>query len=140
MVIRVMEPKDYTEAMELWNGSSGVGINPDDSEQNIKNYLIRNPKTSFVAIEKNKVIGAIMAGHDGYRGFIHHTAVAKQYRKQGIGEKLVDASLKAIKNEGVNKVVLVVFQTNELGNAFWEKQGFKVRDDLCYRDLRINGA
>ncbi len=137
MEIRVMKPSDYFEAMSLWSGAAGVGISPDDSEENIKLYLERNPNTSYVAVENNKIIGAIMAGHDGYRGFIHHTAVLEQYRKCGIGKLLVDNALNAIRNDGINKVVLVVFKNNSGGNAFWQKMGFTTREDLIYRNLRI---
>lgn len=137
MEIRIMQPADYSEAMDLWNGAAGVGISPDDSEEYIKNYLARNPFTSFVAVDDNKIVGAIMAGHDGYRGFIHHTAVSEKYRNRGIGKKLVDRALSAIKSEGVNKVVLVVYEDNGNGNSFWEKMGFTTRPDLIYRNLRI---
>ena len=133
-----MTADDYDYVARLWTNSSGVGVNPDDSKENISRYLERNPNTSFVAIENNEIVGAILAGHDGYRGFIHHTAVSTTYRGMGIGTKLVNAAVDAIRNEGINKLVLVAFKTNTLGNNFWEKQGFKVREDLYYRDLRIN--
>lgn len=133
-----MTVDDYDSVAKLWTNSSGVGVNPDDSKENISKYLERNPNTSFVAIENNEIVGAILAGHDGYRGFIHHTAVSITHRGMGIGTKLVNAAVDAIRNEGINKVVLVAFKTNTLGNNFWEKQGFKVREDLYYRDLRIN--
>ena len=138
MDIRIMRPADYSEAMELWNGAAGVGISPDDSEEYLRANLLRNPLTSFVAVENGKIIGAIMAGHDGYRGSIHHTAVLEKYRNQGIGKKLVDSALNAIKSEGINKVNLVVFTDNDSGNAFWEKMGFTARPDLIYKNLRVN--
>lgn len=138
MKIRVMTADDYDSVAKLWTSSNGVGINPDDSKENISKYLKRNPKTSFVAVENGKIFGAILAGHDGYRGFIHHTAVSELYRGEGIGTKLVSAAIDAIRKEGINKVVLVAFKTNVLGNSFWEKQGFAVREDLYYKDLRIN--
>lgn len=137
MEIRIMQPADYSDAMDLWSASAGVGISPDDSEEYIKSYLERNPFTSFVAVEDGKTVGAIMAGHDGYRGFIHHTAVSEKYRNRGIGKKLVDRALSAIKSEGINKAVLVVYEDNPGGNSFWEKMGFITRPDLIYRDLRI---
>ena len=133
-----MTADDYDSVAKLWTSSSGVGVNPDDSKENISKYLQRNPNTSFVAVEDNEIVGAILAGHDGYRGFIHHTAVSALHRGTGIGTKLVNAAVDAIRNEGINKVVLVAFKTNTLGNSFWEKQGFAVREDLYYRDLRIN--
>lgn len=138
MKIRVMTADDYDSVAMLWTNSNGVGVNPDDSKENISKYLQRNPNTSFVAIENNEIVGANLAGHDGYRGFIHHTAVSVSHRGLGVGTKLVNAAVDAIRSEGINKVVLVAFKTNNLGNSFWEKQGFKVREDLYYRDLRIN--
>lgn len=138
MQIRVMTSDDYDQVIKLWNVSGGVGVNPDDSREYITRYLQRNPATSFVAVENGVIVGAIQAGHDGYRGFIHHTAVSESHRGKGIGTKLVNAALEAIGNEGINKVVLVVFKSNSTGNSFWEKQGFAAREDLFYRDLRIN--
>ena len=133
-----MTTDDYDSVAKLWTSSSGIGVNPDDSKENIAKYLQRNPNTSFVAVENGEIVGAILAGHDGYRGFIHHTAVSVSHRGIGIGTKLVNTAVDAIRNEGINKVVLVAFKTNTLGNSFWEKQGFAVREDLYYRDLRIN--
>ena len=138
--IRVMTADDYDSVAKLWTNSSGVGVNPDDSKENISKYLQRNPNISFVAVESGEIVGAILAGHDGYRGFIHHTAVTSSHRGMGIGTKLVNTAVDAIRNEGINKVVLVAFKTNTLGNNFWEKQGFNVREDLYYRDLRINNS
>lgn len=133
-----MTADDYDYIVKLWTDSSGVGVNPDDSKENISKYLQRNPNTSFVAVEDDEIVGSILAGHDGYRGFIHHTAISQLHRGKGIGTKLVKAAIEAIRDEGINKVVLVVFKANSLGNSFWEKQGFAVREDLYYRDLRIN--
>ncbi|MGN0594145.1 MAG: GNAT family N-acetyltransferase [Hominimerdicola sp.] len=138
MEFRILLPSDYEDAMLLWNDAVGVGINPDDSKEYFEKYLQRNPNTSFAAIENNKLVGAIMAGHDGYRGYIHHTAVVKDFRCKGIGTKLVNLALNAIKNEGINKIALVAFKNNSSGNSFWEKQGFKIRDDLYYRNIRVN--
>jgi len=138
MLIRVMTADDYDSVAKLWTSSSGIGVNPDDSKENISKYLQRNPKTSFVAVENSEIVGAILAGHDGYRGFIHHTAVSVSHRGIGIGTKLVNTAVDAIRNEGINKIVLVAFKTNTLGNSFWERRGFSIREDLYYRDLRIN--
>ena len=138
MLIRVMTANDYDSVAKLWTSSNGIGVNPDDSKENISKYLQRNPNTSFVAVENGEIVGAILAGHDGYRGFIHHTAVSVSHRGIGIGTKLVNTAVDAIRNEGINKVVLVAFKTNTLGNSFWEKRGFSIREDLYYRDLRIN--
>lgn len=79
-----------------------------------------------------------MAGHDGRRGIFHHVSIAPEYRKQGIGRKLVESAAEALRNEGINKVLLVVFTHNDNGNQFWEHMGFTVREDLYYRNKYIN--
>ena len=79
----------------------------------------------------------ILAGHDGRRGFIHHTAVSPLHRKEGIGTKLSDEALRALKKEGITKVALVAFKRNQQGNEFWEKHGFQVREDLNYRNKAL---
>lgn len=78
-----------------------------------------------------------MSGHDGRRDFIHHATVSEDYRKRGIGRNLVDCALKALEEEEINKVALVAFERNELGNSFWESIGFTSREDLVYRNKCI---
>ena len=139
MRIREMKIDDYDDVYDLWINATGMGLNNiDDSIQGIEKYLNRNPKSCFVAMEDNKIIGVIMSGHDGRRGFIYHTAVHINYRKQGVGRQLVESAMRALYMEGINKVALVVFSHNKTGNAFWEKMGFSSRDDLTYRNKNIN--
>ena len=115
-----------------------MGLNDvDDSEIGVAKFLERNPDTCFVAEMDNKIIGVIMAGNDGRRGYIYHTAVHPSSRKQGIGTRLVQTVLDALKLLGISKVALVVFENNQNGNAFWEKQGFTVRTDLTYRNKSL---
>ncbi|MGI6664361.1 MAG: GNAT family N-acetyltransferase [Christensenellaceae bacterium] len=138
MEIRNMQIEDYEEVYALWRATPGMGLNDiDDSKEGIAKYLKRNPDTSFVAIANNEIIGTILAGHDGRRGYISHTAVAVLHRKKGIGTALADACLAAMEKEGIAKVALVVFAHNETGNAFWEKQGFTLRENICYRNKTL---
>ena len=111
--------------------------NLDDTREGIGKYLKRNPNTSFVAEQGEEIVGVILSGHDGRRGFIHHMAVAESCRRQGIAAELVGRALSALRSEGINKVALVAFARNEAGNAFWESQGFTVRDDLTYRNKAL---
>lgn len=118
-----------------------MGLNSlDDSGQGIEKFLNRNPETCFVMENGSDIIGVIMAGNDGRRGYIYHTAVCEEYRRQRVGEKLVSAVMNAFKKCGINKVALVVFEKNGDGNAFWEKMGFTVRNDIIYRNKEINVA
>lgn len=138
LLLRELTPEDYDAAMALWLGSAGVGRSQDDTREYMTAFLARNPGCSFAAEENGCLVGAIMAGHDGYRGYIHHTAVAEGCRGQGVGRRLTEAALQALGDQGIHKVALVAFETNTGGNAFWEKMGFTVREDLVYRNRRIN--
>lgn len=138
MELRLMTCDDYDKVYALWLSCAGMGLNDvDDSREGITRFLHRNPTTCFVAVEGEDVTGCILAGHDGRRGFIYHTAVSPKRRKEGIGSRLVDAAMTALREEGISKAALVVFDWNETGNAFWEKQGFIRREDLAYRNRAL---
>ncbi len=136
--IRPMTIADYDQLHALWLATPGMGLNDlDDSREGIARFIARNPHTSFVAEQDDRLIGAIMCGHDGRRGYIYHTCVRADRQGEGIGRALVEAALDALKAEGIHKVALVVFDRNEKGNAFWEKMGFTVREDLVYRNRAL---
>ncbi len=138
MQMRMMKITDYEQVYHLWLTCSGMGLNNlDDSEEGIERFLHRNPSTCFVAEEGNRIIGAILAGNDGRRGYIYHTAVNPEYRRQGIAKRLFEEAASALKALGIHKIALVVFSKNAEGNAFWEEQGFSVREDLVYRNKAI---
>lgn len=139
MKIRLMTMNDYEQIYDLWINTPGLGLNNlDDSKPGIEKYLKRNPDTCFVAEEEGKIVGVILSGHDGRRGFIYHTIVHQDYRRYGIGKSLVTYALKALEQEGIHKVALVAFKRNEVANAFWEKMGFIERTDLVYRNKNIH--
>ena len=135
---RIMTMDDYAQAYDLWILCGNGLNNKDDSREGIGKYLKRNPTTSFVAVCEEKVVGVILCGHDGRRGIIQHACVSPEYRRFGIGSKLVDLALEALKAEGINKVLLVAFKKNEGGNKFWETQGFTLREDLNYRNKALS--
>jgi ribosomal protein S18 acetylase RimI-like enzyme len=138
MMIRKMTIDDYDSVCQLWLGTPGMGLNDvDDSRAGIDKYLRRNPDTCFVAEEDGRVIGAVLSGHDGRRALIYHLAVREDHQRRGIGEKLLDEALRALRDEGILKVALVVLSNNEKGNAFWEKNEFADRKDLVYRNRQI---
>ena len=133
-----MTIQDYEKVYELWMSCKNMGFNDiDDSKEGISRFLERNPNTSFVAIENEKLIGIILGGHDGRRGYIYHLSVNENYRKNGIGSSLVKNCLEAFKQEKISKVALLVFKYNEAGNSFWENQGFVLREDINYRNVAL---
>ena len=137
-MIRTMTQEDYDAAYDLWMHTPGMGLNTlDDSRAGIGRFLSRNPASCFVAENDGSIVGTILAGHDGRRGYIYHLAVDCSCRKQGIATELVNRALLSLRNEGINKVALVVFGKNAGGNAFWEKIGFSRREDLTYRNKSL---
>jgi ribosomal protein S18 acetylase RimI-like enzyme len=133
-----MTTEDYERVYALWASMPGVGLNDtDDAKAGIARFLKRNPASCFVAEDGDRLAGTILAGHDGRRGHIYHLAVHPDYRRQGIGRGLVQAALDALRDEGITKAMLVVFQENIGGNEFWETQGFTTRNDLIYRNKSL---
>ena len=137
MNIRKMTIADYDKVYALWLSCKGMGLNDlDDSRGGIERFLERNPDTCFVA-EDGEIVGVIMTGNDGRRGYIYHTAVSPGHRRKGIAKALVDTALNALRELGINKTALVVFERNADGNAFWESMGFTSRGDLVYRNKAL---
>lgn len=139
MEIKLLTIEDYDKVYQLWTNTKGMGMRSlDDSFEGIEKFLRRNPTTNYIAKVDNKIIGVILCGHDGRRGYIYHTVINREYREKRIGSELVNTVLAALKKEKINKVALVVFDSNDLGNKFWKSLGFDKRDDLIYRNLSIN--
>ena len=137
--IKVLTMGEYDRLIQLWNETEGMGLRSlDDSREGIERFILRNPETSFICLADKELIAAILCGHDGRRGYIYHAAVKSSYRGRGVGRKLVERTLQALKDEGINKASLVVFNNNTQGNGFWEALGFRQRRDLIYRDLSLN--
>ena len=138
-MIRPMIIDDYNEVYELWMAIQGFAIRSiDDSRDGVEAFLKRNPTTSVVAIENGKIVGAILCGHDGRRGCFYHVCVHPDYRLRGIGKAMVVFCMNALKDEKINKVSLIAFTQNDIGNAFWKGIGWTKREDLNYYDFTLN--
>ena len=134
---------DYDAIYELWSSTeqSRRALNPvDDTREGIDRYLRRNPNTCFAAVKDDRIVGVILAGHDGRRGIIHHLCVHPGCRRMGIAAHLVSLAEDALKKEGIQKIFGLVFKDNEPANAFWEQQGYSIRTNLNYRNKSLNKA
>ena len=137
--IRKMTVEDYDRLYSLWMKIKGFAIRSiDDSKEGVERFLNRNPGISVVAEEDGKIVGAILCGHDGRRGCLYHVCVEKDYRMQGIGKSMVVFCMEALKKEQINKVSLIAFTQNDIGNAFWKQIGWTKREDLNYYDFTLN--
>ncbi|GMK37391.1 hypothetical protein PCCS19_04440 [Paenibacillus sp. CCS19] len=125
--LREMNIQDYDQMVDLWHSIEGLSISNADSRTNIEKYLARNKSLSFVYEMDGRIVGTILCGHDGRRGFIYHAAVSPQYRKQSIGQQLVDRCLQQLSEEGIDKCHIFVIDDNEVGNHFWSRNGWEKR-------------
>lgn len=139
--VRPMTIDDYDQVYALWKTINGFAIRSiDDSREGVDIFIKRNPTTSVVAIMEGKVVGAILCGHDGRRGCLYHVCVQKEHRRHGVGKAMVVYCMEALKAEHVNKVSLIAFTRNDIGNAFWNSIGWTKREDLNYYDFTLNDA
>lgn len=137
--IRAMQMEDYPRIYTLWTGIEGFGIRSiDDSKEGVERFLKRNPETSIVAEAEGEIIGTILCGHDGRRGCFYHVCVKQGFRKQGIGKAMAVAAMKALQAQQINKVCLIAFLDNQVGNQFWKSVGWTFRNDLNYYDFTLN--
>ncbi|MDO4522215.1 MAG: GNAT family N-acetyltransferase [Eubacteriales bacterium] len=139
--IRSMTMEDYSGVRTLWMQIRGFGIRSmDDSREGVERFLKRNPGCSVVAEVDGEIVGAILCGHDGRRGCLYHVCVHPKHRQQGIGKTMVVFAMEALKREQINKVCLIAFTENDIGNAFWNEIGWTEREDLNYYDFTLNEA
>ena len=139
VTVRSMQIEDYDQVYALWMTIHGFSIRTiDDSREGVERFLKRNPGISVVAEMDGRVVGAILCGHDGRRGCLYHVCVHEAYRMHGIGRAMVVHCMNALQQEGINKVSLIAFTKNDIGNAFWKQIGWTKREDLNYYDFVLN--
>ena len=133
-----MREEDYDAVRALWMTIRGFGIRAlDDSREDVTRFIRRNPTTSVVAVADGRIVGSILCGSDGRQGALYHVCVAREYRRRGIGTRMVGYCMQQLKAMGINKVGLIAFTSNEAGNAFWKQIGWK-KSDVNYYTFTLN--
>lgn len=130
MNYRLMTHEDYNAVFEFWQDIEGISLSDSDTNYNTQSFLLQNDGLCFMCEENGEIIGTILCGNDGRRGYIHHLAVKFEYRNQGIGTILIDLSLSALSAIGIKKCHLFVLQKNGSAKAFYENIGWTKRDDI----------
>jgi N-acetylglutamate synthase len=126
---------DYDEVMALWTDTEGLTLREADSAEAIGGYLARNPGLSFVARDAGQLVGAVLTGTDGRRGYLQHLAVARSHRGQGVGRALAERAIAALRETGIRKCHLMVRQENAEARAFWAHLGWSERVDITLMSL-----
>lgn len=122
----------------MWQITSKRALTQADQKSEIEKYLKRNKDMSQVAVIDEKIVGTVLAGHDGRRGFIHHMAVMPQYRRQGIAHAMAQKAIEKITEDGIEKTHIFCYENNFTGQSFWKNFGFVKRDDIYVFSLNNN--
>lgn len=130
IVFSPMTTDDLSEVLDLWGATEGVGLNESDTPEHLRTYLQRNPGLSVVARDGARLIGAVLCGHDGRRGYLNHLAVVPAYRQRGLGRQLVARCLASLRDLNILKCNLFVYNDNKPGERFWNLCGWNARADL----------
>jgi ribosomal protein S18 acetylase RimI-like enzyme len=137
--VREMDAGDYDGVHKLWKETEYISLNECDTRDGIATYLAHNQGMCFVAEEKASIVGTILCGHDGRRGFIRHVVVSKAWRKRGIARALVEKALGELSKRGIGKCNIFVNDLNRSGFAFWAHLGW-VEVDQDFRTLQTSTA
>jgi putative acetyltransferase len=122
---------DLAEVIQFWQGMEGIGLSESDSYSALSFYLRRNSGLSWVTRNRDReIIGVVLCGHDGRRGYLHHLAVARDYRRKGIGRALVERCLSSLRELKILKCNAFLLSLNPEGQEFWKAMGWKEREDL----------
>ena len=102
----------------------------------IRRKLVFQPDLFFVALLDGKVIGSIMVGYEGHRGWLNYMAVLPEHQKHGYGRKLVEKAVGELKRLGCLKVNLQIRRCNASVVEFYRHLGFK-DDDVVSMGKRL---
>ena len=130
MIIREMTIDDYDEVYEMWQITTKRALSKADERDQMERYLKHNAGMSQVAVVDGKIVGTVLAGHDGRRGFIHHMAVLPEFRRKKIGHALAQTAIQKIREQGIDNTHIFCSQNNETGQSFWRDFGFEKREDV----------
>ena len=130
MIIREMTIDDYDEVYEMWQITTKRALSKADERDQMERYLKHNAGMSQVAVVDGKIVGTVLAGHDGRRGFIHHMAVLPEFRRKKIGHALAQTAIQKIREQSIDKTHIFCYQNNETGQSFWRDFGFEKREDV----------
>lgn len=130
MLIRKYESKDETGVIQIWTDVFGYDAPHNDPRQALERKVAFNDGLLLVAEEDGQIIGTVMGGYDGHRGWIYSLAVKPEFRGLGVGTRLVQGILEELKTRGCLKVNLQVLGSNRQVVEFYRKNGFAIEDRI----------
>lgn len=139
--IRPFEPADESAVVALWRGC-GLARPQNDPHKDIARKLRVNPEWFLVAINATgRVVGTVMAGYEGHRGWINYLSVAPELQRGGLGRHLMHAAEARLRAAGCPKINLQVRPENRAAVAFYERIGFVVEGAISMgKRLEFDGG
>jgi ribosomal protein S18 acetylase RimI-like enzyme len=129
--IRPLMTGDLPAALALWRQTEGLGLGESDTLEALTLFLARNPGMSCMASAPDgDLVGAVLCGDDGRRGYLHHLAVRRDLRRRGIARALLAHCFAQLADRRIAKCNIFLFSDNTDGERFWLRQGWRVRGDL----------
>ncbi len=127
-----MKTSDYEEVIAVWK-AAGLHLEPvSDSHRMVEKTLKMSPESCFVAMDKEKIVGAVIGAFNGRRVWIYHLGVLPLYQHKGIGSALIKSIEKASKIVGSPKISLAVTCDNVNVVGFYKKLGFYIVNDAIW--------
>jgi ribosomal protein S18 acetylase RimI-like enzyme len=135
--VRIFRIEDYDAVVALWWRTDGIALNESDTRPATAAFLRRNPRLSFAAEKDGRIIGAVLCGHDGRRGYLHHLVVSKRHRQRGIYRQLISACLAKLHKVGIQKCSIFLFASNVAGMKFWQRMGWSSPTEIQLMQIRL---
>ena len=136
MNIRLMTEKDFDVVRNIWH-SAGIELTKSDRPEELLRMIRQNPKYCFVLEKEELLLGAVLGGFDGRRGWIHHLAVLREYQKNGYGNLLLNKLIEAFENDGIIIVKLEVLESYKKVIDFYVKQGWDLRPEITTMSMNL---
>lgn len=130
-------PDDYADTIQLWESiEKGIRVGPSDTPAEIKKKLERDPDLFLIAEFEGRLVGTVIGGFDGRRGFVYHLAVVPWLRRRGVGRRLMDEVERRLRLKGCLRCYLLVRPENMDAMGYYEKTGWSLLDDAVFaKDL-----
>ena len=125
--IRAFAPGDDGAVVSLWE-AAGLTRPWNDPHRDIARKLRVQPEGFLVAVAGTEIVGSVMAGYDGHRGWVNYLAVAPAFRRAGLGRALMAEAERVLRGLGCPKVNLQIRATNEAAVGFYEALGYTADD------------
>ena len=138
LIIRQLKPSEYDVLIDVWTRSS-LPFKPEgrDTKENILNQLKITNNRFFVAVMANELVGAIIASHNGRKGWINRLAVLPEFREKGIAAALIKKSEEFFLSNNIKIFACLIEDWNEQSMRYFLNKDYTEHKDIIYFTKKI---